>query len=500
MAIYKPQSEFKTTLASAISTTDTSITLSEAPTETAGYLVLEPRTTNSEIIKYTGVTGTTVTGVVRGLAKSGYDDATVVTANCKSHAAGVEVSMTDTHYFFAKLQEIFSGQKGTGYENYYIGNSADNDISFYADNGDVARPFWRYDASENAWVVSNDGVTSYVISNGGSGVTAGDGIDITGGAVAVDVALSGGLKMSAVGGDNQVMVDATATNVFTRGYKGSANAATFIPGLSAVGNSSLISEQLLPYGATKAEIDQVCDGVGNSATAANINTLVTGPTSGADALHTHDAFDMIRMLMQSGTYSVMMPDITDISYSGAIFQASAMGGGGAYVGGVYSQITCPASETAGYVWMTNRPPSWTLAKDMEAYWIASIVTTARAFFMGIGSIGEDGTVPLSANSLSAFTHIGFWGIPGSAFCSNANGTAQTVTYISGLNLSANNDYRIDHVFGSAVSFYVNDSLKATHTTNIPADGGGGYRALAFALRGNASRMQITNNIFLRFER
>lgn len=61
------QNFFATRLATDIGTSDTTITLETPPTETSGRLVLEARNpTQKEIIKYSGVSGNQITGVLRG--------------------------------------------------------------------------------------------------------------------------------------------------------------------------------------------------------------------------------------------------------------------------------------------------------------------------------------------------------------------------------------------------------------------------------------------------
>lgn len=61
------QNFFATRLANDIGASDTTITVEIAPTETSGRLVLEARNpTKREIIRYTGVSGNDLTGVLRG--------------------------------------------------------------------------------------------------------------------------------------------------------------------------------------------------------------------------------------------------------------------------------------------------------------------------------------------------------------------------------------------------------------------------------------------------
>ena len=65
-------------------------------------------------------------------------------------------------------------------------------------------------------------------------------------------------------------------------------------------------------------------------------------------------------------------------------------------------------------------------------------------------------------------HIGFFVENGVLYASNANGSNQTKTDItSGITIGANNIYRVEWDASTNAKFFVNDVLKATHTTNRP---------------------------------
>jgi hypothetical protein len=203
MSIQRGESFYETSLASAVTASQTSIGVVTAPNETSGYLVIEPKSTQCEIIKYSGVTGTTLTGVSRGLAKYGSDDSA---GTGKAHNAGATIANTDVHYYFAQYYNFLTGTSASGYNTMKIGDSgtcsATNRVwqiplSSYT-------PFWGLSAN-GRMVVSEDGLTSYVISAGGSGIAAGDGVAITGGVLSVDLLSSAGLRIS--GGNLAVKPD-----------------------------------------------------------------------------------------------------------------------------------------------------------------------------------------------------------------------------------------------------------------------------------------------------
>lgn len=75
---------------------------------------------------------------------------------------------------------------------------------------------------------------------------------------------------------------------------------------------------------------------------------------------------------------------------------------------------------------------------------------------------------IPADATSVVRHIGFFFWDGALYVSNANGTTQTKTLITGYTVTNYNTYR--YVFNAAkdILFYINDVLVATHTTNLPS--------------------------------
>ena len=122
MALYEPQSFYESTLAVAISATDTTIQVTTAPTMTEGFMVLEANTSNREIIKYTGVTGTNLTGCVRGLSSTSSDQSA---GTGKAHAAGIDVAMRNVHFYETQRGgSIFLDYTGHDYTN----SNAENNL------------------------------------------------------------------------------------------------------------------------------------------------------------------------------------------------------------------------------------------------------------------------------------------------------------------------------------------------------------------------------------
>ena len=257
MAIYQPESFYSTTLASAVTAGQTTIPVITAPNITSGYLVLESaNSTNREIILYTGVSGTTLTGVTRGLAFFGSNP---TAGTGIAHAAGVDISNKDVHYYFSQFYDFLTGVSATGYNTMKIGDSGASSATNRVWNVALSAytPFWGL-SSNGKMVVSEDGTTSYVISAGGSGVTAGTSIDITAGAVSVTKLSTGGLTTSAgklvVGLSSLIARDATGIRVDTtsamqwsglQGFQAmTATSATFSNSISVSGQAYGVNTQL----------------------------------------------------------------------------------------------------------------------------------------------------------------------------------------------------------------------------------------------------------------
>jgi len=100
------ESFYRSSLSQTISSTATSVIVATAPTVSTGYLVIEPRTPNQEIVKMTSRSGTTLT-VVRGLSAT--SSSPVDAGYKRSHAAGSAIEMVDVHYYIRELQNLLGG-------------------------------------------------------------------------------------------------------------------------------------------------------------------------------------------------------------------------------------------------------------------------------------------------------------------------------------------------------------------------------------------------------
>lgn len=157
----------------------TQITLNQSATATA--------TESLTFLSLSG-DGLKAYGVVRGIARSGVngiDFDTSVSANRVAHAEGDQVRVNISALLFEMINQVTSGQISNGQSTFRVGDGTDVDVYFYINNGDANLPFFKYDAINNAWYYSDDGVTESPMGGSGS-LTAGNGIDITAGTVSVD--------------------------------------------------------------------------------------------------------------------------------------------------------------------------------------------------------------------------------------------------------------------------------------------------------------------------
>lgn len=201
---------FKTTLAQGITSSATAMTLQAVPSGSIDYpnwMVIEPDSANAEIVYLpTAPSGTTYSGIIRGISRTADTD-TLGTGI--GHAANVDVLLAPTHRHLNDIILALKGTNGTGSNDFRIGDELDSNKTIYAQNADGSKPFVRYDYLQNKWLISNDGVATFDISAGGSGLTRGLGVDIQASSILLDIRTSGGLRNNQGTGSQQADVDPT---------------------------------------------------------------------------------------------------------------------------------------------------------------------------------------------------------------------------------------------------------------------------------------------------
>jgi len=115
--------------------------------------------------------------------------------------------------------------------------------------------------------------------------------------------------------------------------------------------------------------------------------------------------------------------------------------------------------------VTGEVSTWDLDMEFVIEMKTEAATTQDAF---IGYNSSWGTT-VQPNATSTDRHIGFFIEDGTLYASNADGTTQTRTDVSGgVTLTNNNNYRFVWDNGTDIKFYINDVLAATNTTNLPS--------------------------------
>lgn len=108
--------------------------------------------------------------------------------------------------------------------------------------------------------------------------------------------------------------------------------------------------------------------------------------------------------------------------------------------------------------------SWTFTLYVQT----ETIVTQDTFFGANSSFGT-GATAVPANGTSTDRHVGFFFEDGTIWASNANGTTQTRTDVSaGITLTNFNKYEVRYRGGTDLLFLINDTVVATHTTNLPA--------------------------------
>lgn len=307
MSVVRAVANFKTTISSKITSTDTGWALTDA-TDTKGTTIpdglygftLEEGTNNEEHIVATIVSGA-ITAAVRGIDP--VDGQTSVAALKKSHRRGASIKITN-HPGLIRVILAMLGELKTGASLLKVGDGTDQDIYYYFFNGDANKPYLKYDKTTNKVLLSNDGINEIDIAAGGSGLTAGNGIQLIAGAITVKFASGNGLEFDTsnlrvmikasegLGRDaNGLFVNKTQTFVWTAQHTFQnildiSNPINWkLNNIAFSGTMTLLNEATTFFGATDL-------------TGAEAETLSNGSDGGA--LHYHAA--------KCGTYSKNLAD------------------------------------------------------------------------------------------------------------------------------------------------------------------------------------------------
>lgn len=138
----------------------------------------------------------------------------------------------------------------------------------------------------------------------------------------------------------------------------------------------------------------------------------------------------------------------------------------------------------------NQNASYAVAKTFRAKWRSRLDDTADRKGQGfcITPVNLETAETDITNGLAAFV----WNA-GVLWARNANGSTATNTDISaGITATNWNTYEIVVTPGTDIKFYVNGTLKATHTTNLPTSG---TPVFGFATNANGRPHHVTEPVF-----
>lgn len=249
MALPKVLANFTTSLASKITSSAASMTLSistdpDGTTLAGQYIVTVDEGTSVEEHMLVTLAGATATIDTRGLSK--VDMSTSVSGNKFPHDRGAEVKITNA-VLVRVINELngvtsTSAMVGTTGTAWRIGNGTDQDAFVYAQNADANKPFVKYDKTLNKWLISNDGTTTYDIAAGGSGLTAGSGIAVAASAISTKLNASGLLSASLGSGSDELglITDISAALAGTSGTPSAGNKFVTASDVSVTATTSAI--------------------------------------------------------------------------------------------------------------------------------------------------------------------------------------------------------------------------------------------------------------------
>lgn len=168
------------------------------------------------------------------------------------------------------------------------------------------------------------------------------------------------------------------------------------------------------------------------------------------------------------TYSL---DTAAIDSGGGHLSSYSDAGSVAQVAGGISIQTSAASEKFSFIFSREANSSTAIFNgfdsDPEIFAALHLSATSGNFTCQF-TYGCD-ILAFNASGSSTAKHFGFCFDSGTLYASNANGTTQTKTDISsGLTLTSPNLFKAVMDSGTNIKFYVNGSLKTTHTTNLPS--------------------------------
>ena len=309
-------------------------------------------------------------GVVRGIARSGVngiDLETSVSNNRMAHAQDDQVRINISALLFEMFNKVTNGSISNGNNQIAVGAGSDVDIFYYVNNGDVNKPYFKYDASSNGWYYSNDGVSELPMGGAGS-LTGGQGIVINAGAIDIKYDNS----TIKVNGSNQIYSSAVPIGSVLE-FAGSSAPTGFLLCDGTAINRVTYADLFAIIGTTY--------GVGDGSTTFNLPNIKGKTVVGRDAGQTE--FDVLGETGGAKTHTLITAElpahnhtITDPGHTHNV-DAWTSGGGGYGVSIVLNQLTkyiisnAVISNTTGIT--INNTGSGTAHNNLQPYIVMNYI-------------------------------------------------------------------------------------------------------------------------------
>lgn len=400
------------------------------------------------------ISGVSITGVTRGIPQGGLDFTTGDSGRTTTHEVGEEVFIVNSGQGLQQLLAFGRGEIGSGQRNLKIGDATTNATQGYEIDQGLLSSTTKYgaDASGNPLITLPDG-SSFIPGAGAGAISGGDGIDVTASVISVDLGVDPCLEFTGAGTDKLEVQVAT-----DEGIEKTAS------GLQIDRDKVKLNENVVVT-ATSTEINQALDGISANVTATNLNTL-TGEGF-ADTEHKHDPFTLAQREIETATH------VTIKGYNLNNWAEAITGGSVSYNS---VNTTLQTGATSGNDCILNTAYDLNLGGlsmtridwDHDLFFVGNIETisaTNQDLFWGFW---DNSLAAVPANATSIVKHVGFFVEDGTLYASVADGTTQEKSDISsGITLTDRNTYRIEFTSATSALFYVNNTLKATLSTNDP---------------------------------
>lgn len=513
------------TLSASLTTTATTVALSDVNSRdgtaltmadfgTLGHAVIEPGGNNMELISFTGITSTSLTGVTRGLKFEA--DYSQDTSLRKTHAAGVKVVFSNTPGFYNEFTAKGNDETITG--TWTFTSTAipifDSDPTLtddkhvatkkYADDLAIAG---APDAAEAVKGLNEMATTAESIAGTDTGTTTGP-LVVKPSDIAANVQNAAhSYAADAEASDAYVITLSPAPSAYATGQvfyfkANTANTTGATLNVNSLGAKNILKnhDQTLEtndieagqivhvvYDGTQFQMQSPQATMASSANLAEMGTFfgatdITGAeaetlTDGSEATtaHYHDTILQLEQNFLDNKWR-------ELWYRGKADVAATWvevqnGGGGVTPGQFSSVILAPANGDDGILWSgstiyftkAGAEGEWDNEPDVE-FIICCALSSSTNNRIALGFHEEHIALAEVPTESTVICGVYFAvNTSGELYSVTTDGTTNTNNQITGITLSDYNVYRmtLKRADGNA-KFYVNGVLKQTHTTNLPA--------------------------------